>query len=81
MGHDVKAAVTHNAAATFLPGGPSTYPAVKVAGVLVLAYVDAEGKLVISADFEESELGDESKRHSPTPVEVRMSGQVVWSAA
>lgn len=61
-----------NAAARFLPAGPDGYPAVQVGGVLVNVYIDPDGQLVISADFDESELGD------PTPVVVRMSGETVF---
>lgn len=49
-------------------------PAIQVAGVLVTVYVK-DGQLVISADFDESELG------AVTPVVVRMSGETVWSAS
>lgn len=64
-----------NAAAELLPGdGGVMMPAVKVAGVLVLVYVNDLGQLTISADFDEADpqLGD------PVPVVVRMSGVRVW---
>lgn len=65
-----------NMAARYLPpsdgGEGDCVPAVQVAGVMVLVYVDSIGRLAISADFDGSVLGD------PTPVVVRMSGQVVW---
>lgn len=65
-----------NATAEFLPMDPEdegTLPCVVVAGVQVYVYVE-DGKLVISADFDTSELGDR------TPVTVKMSGETVWEA-
>lgn len=51
-------------------------PSVEVAGVLVFVYVNDDGELVVSVDFDTADpaLGD------PVPVEVTMSGEQVWSA-
>lgn len=56
------------------PFAAGELPAIQVAGVLVTVYVK-DGQLVISADFDESELG------VVTPVVVRMSGETVWSVS
>lgn len=54
----------------------SAYPAVQVAGCLVIVYVDKEGRLVISADFDDSEIG--RGEQGTTDVVVKMNGQTVW---
>lgn len=69
------AEVQFNESAQFLPAQPGSddVPALMVAGVLVLVYVE-DGRLVIRGNFDESELGD------PTPVSVMMSGKTVWES-
>lgn len=67
-----------NQAATFLPMRTRhERPAIMVAGVLVSVYVD-DDRLVISADFDDSDLG--VGPDNVTPVTVRMSGEVVFTA-
>ncbi len=67
-----------NGTARFIGGDADAYPGVQVGGVWVNVYVNSDGRLVISADFDESELGVGAD--DVTPVVVRMSGATVWSA-
>lgn len=71
---DVEQARAIDAAAEFLPSNEGGYPAIKLGGVWVIVYADpVTGGMVISADFDQSEFMD------PTPVIVKMSGEMVWS--
>jgi hypothetical protein len=63
--------------------GTVTHPGIMVGGALVLVYVE-DGKLVISADFD-TVTSPPFDLYGPeracVPVEVRMTGEVVWSAS
>jgi hypothetical protein len=69
-----------NRAITFLPVDPAddtTRPCLVVAGVQVYAYV-RNGELIVSLDFDESEIG--RGRFSETPVSIHFSGEEVFAS-
>lgn len=76
---DNRRALYHRTAKFYGPHfGAGGAPAIEIAGCLVVVSIDSSGRLVICADFDNSELGLGEK--DITPVVVKMSGETVWEA-